>query len=133
MLYKSLLSECSRRPGICSLLRLFQVNPTNPVSQGSAEMVLNADDQRLMVKVARKYYEEEMTQAAIAEFYGVSRQKVQRLLDQGKKGGIVRIVLFAPLHLHEKLESDLESLYGLRETVVVDTELCSIPVWFGQA
>jgi len=112
---------------ICSLLRLFQVNPTNPVSQGSAEMVLNADDQRLMVKVARKYYEEEMTQAAIAEFYGVSRQKVQRLLDQGKKDGIVRISIRPPLHLHEKLESDLESLYGLREAVVVDTELCGIP------
>ncbi len=84
--------------------------------------MVSVDSQRLMVKIARKYYEEDLTQAEIAAACGISRQKVQRLLDQGRKDGLIRIFIRPPLHLHEKLESSLEGLYGLREAVVADVE-----------
>ena len=84
--------------------------------------MVSVDSQRLMVKVARKYYEEDLTQAEIAAACGISRQKVQRLLDQGKKDGLIRIFIRPPLHLHEKLESSLERHYGLREAIVADVD-----------
>lgn len=84
--------------------------------------MVSVDSQRLMVKIARKYYEEDLTQAEIAAACGISRQKVQRLLDQGKKDGLIRIFIRPPLHLHEKLESSLERIYGLREAIVADVE-----------
>lgn len=85
----------------------------------------SVDCQRFMVKIARKYYEDDMTQAEIASLYGISRQKVQRLLDQGKKSGVIQILIRPPLHVYENFERDLEQLYGLREAVVVDAE----PSW----
>ena len=58
--------------------------------------MVSVDSQRLMVKIARKYYEEDLTQAEIAAACGISRQKVQRLLDQGKKDGLIRIFIRPP-------------------------------------
>ena len=42
-----------------------------------------------LYQVARLYYEEELTQEQIAGQIGLSRQKVQRLLDSARKEGIV--------------------------------------------
>ena len=44
------------------------------------------DQDRLLVKVARLYYEADLTQAQIAGRMRLSRQKVQRLLDQAEQG-----------------------------------------------
>ncbi len=85
----------------------------------------SVDTRRFMVKIARKYYEDKMTQAEIASLYGISRQKVQRLLDQGERNGVIQVFIRPPLHIHENLENQLERLYGLREAVVVDVE----PQW----
>ena len=82
----------------------------------------SVDTRRFMVKIARKYYEDKMTQAEIASLYGISRQKVQRLLDQGERNGVIQVFIRPPLHIHENLENQLERLYGLREAVVVDVE-----------
>ena len=79
------------------------------------------DQDRLLVKVARLYYESELTQARIAQRMRLSRQKVQRLLDSAKEKGVVRIVVEPLLGVHAEREKALEERYGLKEAVIVET------------
>ena len=79
------------------------------------------DQDRLLVKVARLYHESELTQAQIAARMRLSRQKIQRLLDQAKAKGVVRIVVEPLLGVHAELENGLEQAYGLAEAVIVET------------
>jgi DNA-binding transcriptional regulator LsrR (DeoR family) len=79
------------------------------------------DQDRLLVKVARLYYESELTQARIAQRMRLSRQKVQRLLDSAKEKGIVRVVVEPLQGIHAEWERSLEERYGLAEAVIVET------------
>lgn len=79
------------------------------------------DQDRLLVKVARLYYESNLTQARIAQRMRLSRQKVQRLLDSAKEKGVVRIVVEPLQGVHAELERALEERYGLAEAVIVET------------
>jgi len=79
------------------------------------------DTDRLLVKVARLYYEADFTQAQIAGRIRLSRQKVQRLLDQARATGVVRIVVEPLLGVYAELEDSLEKTYGLAEAIVVET------------
>ena len=79
------------------------------------------DEQRLLVKIARMYYEQDMTQARIAQVLDLSRQKVQRLLSQARDEGVVHILVRPVAGTYAELERALESRYGLREAVVVET------------
>jgi DNA-binding transcriptional regulator LsrR (DeoR family) len=82
---------------------------------------LDLDQDRLLVKVARLYYESELTQARIAQRLRLSRQKVQRLLDTAKEKGVVRIVVEPLQGEHAAQERALEERYGLAEAVIVET------------
>ena len=79
------------------------------------------DQDRLLVKVARLYFEAELTQARIAQRLRLSRQKVQRLLDAAKEKGVVRIVIEPVQGEHAGRERLLEEHYGLSEAVIVET------------
>ena len=83
--------------------------------------LLNLDQDRLLVKVARLYHESGLTQARIAQRMRLSRQKVQRLLDSAKEKGVVRIVVEPLQGVHEKREKALEERFGLAEAVIVET------------
>lgn len=82
---------------------------------------LVTDTDRLLVKIARLYYEENLTQAQMAERLRLSRQKVQRLLQQAREEGVVQINVRPILGTWSELEGELEQRFGLREVVVVDT------------
>lgn len=79
------------------------------------------DDLRLMAKVAHLYYRAGLRQAEITQRLGVHQSTVSRLLRRAEKEGIVRISLSLPSGLHPELEDALQSTYGLREAVVVDS------------
>jgi DNA-binding transcriptional regulator LsrR (DeoR family) len=79
------------------------------------------DQDRLLVKVARLYYESGLTQARIAQRIRLSRQKVQRLLDAAKEKGVVRIVVEPLQGVHAEREKALEERFGLAEAVIVET------------
>src|SRR5690349_4113347 len=79
------------------------------------------DNNRLLVKVARLYYEDELTQAEIASRLLISRQKVQRLITQARAEGIVQIAINPIMGVYSALEKGLEKKFGLREAVVVET------------
>ena len=79
------------------------------------------DHQRLLVRTAQLYYEQELTQASISQRLGLSRQKVQRLLSKAREQGIVRINIRPVMGVYAALEQGLEERFGLDEAIVVDT------------
>ena len=84
-------------------------------------MIGATDHDRLLVKIARLYYEQDMTQGEIAKRLRLSRQKVQRLVHQARDQGIVRIGIRPIMGIFSDLEKGLEEQFGLREAVVVET------------
>lgn len=79
------------------------------------------DEMRLMTKVARLYYEHDMTQPEIAAQLDLSQATVSRLLKRAKQEQIVRITVNVPYGAYPELEEALQRLYGLKEAVVVDS------------
>ena len=79
------------------------------------------DELRLMTKVARLYYEHDMTQPEIAAQFDLSQATVSRLLKRAKQERIVRVTVNVPLGAYPELEEQLQDRYGLKEAVVVDS------------
>ncbi|MFZ5975801.1 MAG: sugar-binding transcriptional regulator [Bacillota bacterium] len=73
---------------------------------------------RDMIKVAHYYYSFGYNQQQVADKFGMSRQRVNRLLKQALAEGIVEIKVRDLSNA--KLESELEVKFGLKEAVVVD-------------
>jgi len=78
------------------------------------------DELRLMARVARMYYEQEMRQAEIAAQLGISQATVSRLFSRAKAEGIVRISVNVPQGVYSQLEEELIAAYSLRDAIVVD-------------
>ena len=79
-----------------------------------------AEEQRLLVKVSKMYYEEDLTQDVIMDRLKLSRSKVSRLLDQARRSGIVRITVINPRGIYSDLELKLEKHFHMQEAVVVE-------------
>lgn len=82
----------------------------------------NPVDLRLLGKVSKLYYEQNLTQQEISERLRLSRPKVSRLLQQAHKEGIVQITVMSPPGSYADLEQQLEEKYGLQEVVVIDVD-----------
>jgi deoxyribonucleoside regulator len=80
-----------------------------------------SDEDYLIMKVLRLYYEHDLTQAEVGARMGFSRPKVSKLITEGKERGLVKIELAEPADDLVPLEIALEDRYGLREAVVVAT------------
>lgn len=82
------------------------------------------DTAALAVRVARLYYFQDMTTAAIAEEMGTSRATVSRLLTHAKENGLVEIRINDPSEQSRTLEQAIRERYGLgviQVVPVVDT------------
>jgi DNA-binding transcriptional regulator LsrR (DeoR family) len=79
------------------------------------------DELRLIAKVARLYYGQGLRQTEITERLHMHQSTVSRLLQRAEREGIVRVTLSMPPGLHAQLEDDLQSRFGLREAIVVDS------------
>jgi len=75
--------------------------------------------QRLLHKIARMYYVDELTQRDIAARLNISMATVSRGLSRAKTEGIVEIRIHDPESGYAELETAIEASYGLRECVVV--------------
>lgn len=80
------------------------------------------DELRLMTKVARMYYEENIGQREIAAQLDISQATVSRLIQRAQQERIVRISITPPQGVFADLESALEKQYALKEVVVVDCD-----------
>ena len=80
-----------------------------------------SEEDHLILKVLRLYYEHDFTQAEVAARMGFSRPKVSKLIAEGKYRGLVKIELAEPAGDFAELEIALEDRYGLKEALVVAT------------
>jgi DNA-binding transcriptional regulator LsrR (DeoR family) len=80
------------------------------------------DELRLMTKVARLYYEQDMRQSKIAESLQLSQSTVSRLLKRAERERIVRVTVSVPPGVYTDLEEALVDTFGLREAVVADCD-----------
>jgi predicted DNA-binding protein YlxM (UPF0122 family) len=75
----------------------------------------------LLNKIARLYFEQDLTQNEIASQLRLSRQKIQRLLREAKAEGVVQITIRPIMGTFTELENRLEQRFGLREALVIET------------
>ena len=78
----------------------------------------SARDRALIVKVARMYYEQEMSQDQIARALLTSRSNISRILTVAKKKGIVEIRIAETIKRETELEDMLIARFGLRAALV---------------
>lgn len=81
-------------------------------------------DQRhheLLAHVASLYYEQDMTQNAIADLLGLSRVKVYRLLREARDAKVVQIKIDWPIKRNTELEARLQDEFSLQTALVLKT------------
>lgn len=81
--------------------------------------MLNWEERRHLVKVAKLYYFDGQTQAEIAKKLGVSRPVISKLLNKARENGIVEVYIKDENAHTVELEHQLEEKYGLKEAIVV--------------
>ncbi|MCB0044900.1 MAG: sugar-binding transcriptional regulator [Caldilineaceae bacterium] len=81
--------------------------------------MLTYEEHDLLAQVAAMYYEQELTQNAIAAALGLSRVKIYRLLKQAREEGVIRFTIAWPLQREAELEQALRRAFGLREALVL--------------
>lgn len=78
------------------------------------------DELRLMAKVARMYYVQELRQQAITEQLQIHQSTVSRLLKRAREANIVRVSVNNPPGIFAEMEERLVAHFRLQDAVVVD-------------
>lgn len=78
-------------------------------------------DEHYQARIAWMYYNDEMTQADIAQHLGVTRARVNRILQILRENGMVQVVIHSKLASCAALERQLEKTYQLERCIVVPT------------
>jgi DNA-binding transcriptional regulator LsrR (DeoR family) len=84
--------------------------------------MLNPGEKKLLIKVAKLYYFEELTQAEIAKKIGVSRPIISKMLQKAKQSGIVEITIHDDTFDAVELEQRIEAAFGIDEALIVPTQ-----------
>ncbi len=79
------------------------------------------DKQKLMIKIAKLYYEGGLTQDVISQRLRLSRPRVSRLMQEAIDKGIVKITIMQEPGSYAEIERLLENKFNLLEVVVTDT------------
>lgn len=77
---------------------------------------------KLLVKVSKMYYKENLSQLDISKKLLISRPDISRLLTLAKKRGIVNIYISEPSKDYSNIEFALEKKYGIKEVIIVSNE-----------
>lgn len=80
---------------------------------------MDPETHRLLVKLAKLYYEDGLTQMAIGQRLGLSRIKVSRMLRKAREERVVQIIINPGGETNTDLEHTLETQYKLAEVVAV--------------
>ena len=79
----------------------------------------NSENNKLIYKILKYYYIDDITQQEIAEKLNISRIKVIRLINYAKEQGLIEVKLNIPLKDSFELESHIERKYSLHECRIV--------------
>ncbi|QIN78546.1 hypothetical protein GBA65_08445 [Rubrobacter marinus] len=80
-----------------------------------------SEEDHLILKVLRLYYERHLTQSEVARRMGFSRPKVSKLISEGRARGLVKIEIATPGEDFAALEIAVEDRHGLAEAVVASS------------
>lgn len=78
----------------------------------------STDKIRLMVQIATLYYTSGLTQEQIGKELGITRLRVNKLLQEAKQAGIVQFKIVNPLESHAHLREALIKAYGLKDAEI---------------
>ena len=78
-----------------------------------------ADNDHLHTRVVWSYYIGNMTQQQIADRFGLTRMRVNKIVGQARSSGAVHIELRMPLAACVALEAEVKARYDLADVVVV--------------
>ena len=81
------------------------------------------DRTKLMIKVAKLYYESGLTQETISRKLRISRPTISRLMQDAIDQGIVKITITQNAGGYFDLERQLSDAYGLQEVVIAEDAL----------
>ena len=79
---------------------------------------LSEAEYEVLARIAHRYYVDDRTQEEVAREFGLSRPKVQRLLERARWSGVVDIRIVAPPWLNLDLETRLRAEFGLADAIV---------------
>ena len=80
------------------------------------------DDIRLIYKCCSLYYEDNLGQDQIAEYLGISKSSVSRLLSAGRKSGIVEVTVHhASQFMYEDMAREIMKKYSLHDVIVAES------------
>ena len=78
------------------------------------------DELRLMAKIARMYYVQELNQQAITEKLQLHQSTISRMLKKARELNLVRFNISTPPGTFTELEDHLTSQFDLKDVIVVD-------------
>jgi len=79
---------------------------------------LSRDEHELLARIAHRSYVDGRTQGEIGHEFGLSRPKVQRLLDRARTTGVIQVHIEVPLGLDLDLETHLVDTFHLTDAIV---------------
>ena len=80
------------------------------------------NDHRLIYKCCSLYYEDNLGQNQIADYLGISKSSVSRMLQMGRELGIVEIkVHHVNQYMYDDLERELMERFHLRDVIVAES------------
>lgn len=82
-------------------------------------IALDLVQHRLCARTAKLYYESNLTQAEIGELLGLSRIRINRLLNLARETGVVEIRISSPKEPFGELQEELLSALRLRDVRIV--------------
>lgn len=95
-----------------SLLQMMMANTRISPAQEKRDL-------EFLARVASLYYEDQKTQASIAQELGYSRSAISRFLSAAREAGLVEIRVHHPLRRDGDLEAALRERFGLQEANVL--------------
>lgn len=100
-----------------------------------AGAAMEMTDEQLQVRVAWLYFMEGWTQGEIADSLSTNRLRINRLINEARRSGLVTITLNSRLVSCVELEQRLVREFGLKRAIIVPTptEDELVPVLLGQA
>lgn len=80
---------------------------------------MNMEEDKLLVKIAEMYYQEDKNQSQISKALNIHRTTISRLLKRTREEGIVNISINYDYAGTYRLENQLEEMFGLEKAIIV--------------
>lgn len=77
------------------------------------------DEEKLLIRIAEMYYQEDKNQSQIAKELNIHRTTISRLLKRSREEGVVQITINYDKSTSYSLEQTLEQRFGLTKAVVI--------------